>query len=370
MSRLIERLLCLLCALLVGLAPAAAQEKRKVIIDDEGFGLMHLMLLRAPDVEVIGLTSVSGNVWANRATAMQLRGLEIAGRTDVPVAQGATYPLLNSEVLTDRWEALYGKLTWKGAWMKAWVEPTDQSTPPYFGPNDPVNLPGGNPTTKPLAEAAANFMIRMVRKYPGQVTIIECGPMTNLALAQRIDPQFAGLVKELVYMGGSLNPRQMLDNKSAADFAREYANTPRREFNFRFDPEAASIVSRSPWARIVAVPVDPSTATQLSRDLLDRMAAAAKSAAKPAVAQFIAAMEPGFPLWDETAAAVWLDPSLVTEQESLYLDVNTQFGPSYGDMLSWREHYQPGVGEQKAQVVRRVDVPRLEALMVRLTGAK
>ncbi len=96
--------------------------------------------------------------------------------------------------------------------------------------------------------------------------------MTNLALAQRLDPQFASLARELIYMGGSFNPRQVLDNQSAAEFAREFANTPRREFNMRFDPEAASIMSRSPWRKITVVPVDPSTATQLTADLLARLA--------------------------------------------------------------------------------------------------
>ena len=358
-------LVCVVLALLFAIGTAHADApKRKVIIDDEGFGLMHLMLLEDPNVEVLGLTTVSGNIWANRATAMALRGLEIAHRSDVPVVQGATFPLINTEAATDRWEALYGKLTWKGAWMKHWVEPTQQSTPAYFGPNDPVDLPGGNPTYKAADEIAANFLIRMVHQYPGEVTILAAGPFTNLALAQRLDPAFAGLAKELVYMGGSLNPHQVLTGTSASDFAREYTNTPRREFNARFDPEAASIVARAPWRKIVAVPVDPATATELSPALLARLAKVARAD----VAKFIAAMEPGFPLWDETAAAVWLDPGIVTERETLFVDYNTVFSAGYGDMLSWRDGYQPGLGERKTEVVRAVDPKRLEALMVREIG--
>jgi purine nucleosidase len=349
--------LCLALVLTVANAP-----RRKVIIDDEGFTLMHLMLLGAKDVEVVGIATVSGNVWVNRATAFALRGLEIVKRTDIPVVQGATYPLLNSEAQTDRWESLYGKLTWKGAWMKQWVEPTAQSTPAYHGPNDPVDLPWGNPATKPAPENAASFMIRMVRNYPGEITIIECGPMTNLALAQRLDPGFAGLAKELVYMGGSLNPHQKLATPSAVQFAREFVNTPRREFNIRFDPEAASIVSRSPWRKITVVPVDPSTGTELSRKLLDRIL----KSASPGVKELVSTMEPGFPLWDETAAAVWLDPTIVTEKQTLFVDYNTQFGPGYGDLLSWSAGYQPELGEQSAEVVQSVDPARLETMMVKL----
>ena len=357
----------LLCLTGVGAARAgtpAQPEKRKVIIDDDGFGLMHLMLLESPDVDVLGITSVSGDNWANRATAYVLRGLELSGHTSVPVRQGATFPLLNSEAQTERWEAAYGKLTWKGAWMKAWVEPTLQAAPSYYGPFDPVNLPWGNPAIKPVDEVAATYLIRMVHQYPGQITIIECGPMTNLALAQKLDPAFAGLAKELVYMGGSLNPHQALQNQSAADFAREYVNSPRREFNIRFDPEAASIVSRSPWRKITVVPVDPSTATQLTPELVARLT----KGARPGLAALIAKLPVGFPLWDELAAAVWLDPAVVTKQDTLFVDYNTQFSAGYGDLLSWRAGYQPGLGEQSAQVIREVDPARVEALMVRLMG--
>ena len=366
MATLLRAVLTALLALAVPIAvpiAAHAQEvKKKVIIDDEGFALMHLMLLESDKVDVVGITTVSGNTWANRATAMALRGLEIAHRPEVPVVQGATFPLLNSEVLTERWEALYGKLTWKGAWMKQWVEPTRQSTPAYYGPNDAVDLPWGNAKLKASSEIAANFLIRMVHKYPGQITIVACGPLTNLALAQRLDPEFASLAGELVYMGGSLNPQQQLDNVSAAQFAREYANSPRREFNARFDPEAASIVSRSPWRKITVIPADPATGTQLTPELVKAMG----TAAAPELGRFIARMEPGFPMWDEIAAGVLLDPGMVTEAEDLYVDYNSQFGAGYGDMLSWREGYQPGIGERKASVVRKIDAARLDALMVRL----
>lgn len=343
-----------------------AQAPQKVIIDDEGFSLMHMMLLDSPAVEVVAVTSVSGNWWAPRAAAFQLRGLEIMGRTDVPVAQGAIYPLLNTEKATERWEALFGKLTWKGAWMKQWVEPTVQSTPPYYGPHDLSNLPWGAPKTRVTSTMAALTMIELVHKYPGQITIVEGGPMTNLALAQRLDPEFASLAKGLVYMGGSFNPHRVLDDQSAREFEREYANTPRREFNIRFDPEAASIVSRAPWQHITVVPADPSTATQLTPALLAR----AIKAATPEVGKLLGTLEPGFPMWDEIAAAVLLDPSIATEQEQLYVDYDTQFGATYGDTLSWREHYQPGLGEQKATVVRAIDPRKLEDMIVTLLARR
>ena len=161
-------------------------------------------------------------------------------------------------------------------------------------------------------------------------------------------------------MGASFNPQQVIDNQVAADFAREFANSPRREFNIRLEPEAASSVSRSPWSQRTIIPIYPSTGTQLTSELMNRAARAAPKA----MGQVIATWEPGFPLWDEIAAAVWLNPSLIVQKERLYVDYNTQFGPSYGDTLSWREHYQPNLGEQPATVIRKVDRLGLEALLI------
>lgn len=338
-----------------------AADARKVILDDDGFGIAQWMILQAPEVEVLGVTSISGNAWVKENVAIALRSLEIIGRTDVPVVQGATYPLVNTEKTTELWESLYGKLVWKGVWMKNWVEDTAQTLPTYHAPDVVPDLLDGNPTTKPLDEIAANFLIRKVREFPGQVTIIATGPLTNLALAQRLDPQFAGLAKELIYMGGSLVPQRKLPGLQAEQFAREFVNSPRREFNWRFDPEAVSIALRAPWKKIVMIPIDPSTATQLSADLLKRL-----SATDTPLARVLKKREPGFPLWDEIASGIWLDPKLIAKSAELYVDAVTQFGPTYGDTLSWAPGYQPDLGEHLQTVVLEVDVPGLEKLMVRL----
>ncbi|WP_084615783.1 nucleoside hydrolase [Solimonas flava] len=364
MSRRFGLLRWLALGLLAFAVQAQAAGKRLVILDDDvpSLGLAQFMAVLAPDVEVLGVTIVSGSTWRDENVAHMLRMLEIAGRPDIPVMAGAELPLLNTEAETEHWEALYGKLIWKGAWMKRWVEDTVQTAPNYHAPDVVPPLAEGMPAIKASAENAVDFLVRKVREFPGQVSIVATGPMTNIALAQQRDPQFASLAKELVYMGGSLNPQRRLDTVSARQFAREFVNTPRREFNFRWDPEAARIALRAPWRKIVMVPVDPSTATELSADLMRRMTARDTVLAR----QLKSHKELGFPLWDEIAAAVWLDPSLIAEADSLYIDVNTQFGPGYGDTLSWAPHYQPGVGERIETVVREVDVPRLERLMVGL----
>lgn len=354
-------ILLLTVSLLLSTTSWADDHKRKVILDDDGFSIAQWMVVQSPQADVLGVTVVSGNAWRDLNTAYALRRLELASREDIPVVPGATYPLLNTEKRTERWEALYGKLTWKGAWMKEWVEPTEQGLPPYLEPNEVPDLPEGNPSTKPADEIAANFLIQQVRKYPGEVTIIATGPLTNLALAQRLDPEFAGLAKELIYMGGSLNPHQQLSSQSADEFAREFVNSPRREFNFRFDPEAAAIVLRAPWQRIVMIPSDPSTATELTPELIERL-----SQADTPIAEFLAGSEPGFPLWDEIATGIWLDSEIIEQSEMLYVDVNTQFGAAYGDTLSWAPGYEPGLGERKEEVVQRIDADKLEALMIEL----
>lgn len=358
------RALAAILSTVAGFATTAHATPRKVILDDDGFALAQWMVIKAADVQVLGITTVSGDLWQKEATANALRGVEIAGRPDIPVYPGATYPLVNTEKQTERWEALYGKLVWKGVWMKHWVEPTTQALPPYHGPDVVPDLPQGNPTKKQDAVRAADFLIDMVHRYPGEVSIIATGPMTNLALAQSLDPEFASLAKELVYMGGSLNPRQTRPDDIAHQFAREFVNTPRREFNFRFDPEAASIVLRAPWRHVVMVPADPSTDTELTQAFLDRL-----GRSRTPVARSLKSRPAGFPLWDEIAAAVWLDPTLVKQKVDLFVDVNAQFGASYGDVISWSPGYEPGLGERKNVVVQSVDVPRLEALMEKLVAA-
>ncbi|KLD78138.1 nucleoside hydrolase [Xanthomonas hyacinthi] len=346
----------------------SASGKRLVILEDDidGFTPAHLLLLQSPEVEVLGICAVSGNIWRDEVLAHSCRLLELAGRPDIPVLPGPVFPLLNSEAATERWEALYGKLVWKGAWTRQWIDAdTVQSSPRYHAHDVVPDLALGNPSVvRPSDEHAALFMLRMVRQYPGQVSIVATGPLTNLALAQSLDPQFATLAKELVYMGGSLNPRRRRDSVSADQFAREFVNSPRREFNIRWDPEAARIVQRAPWKKIVMVPVDPSTATELTADLVARI-----GAADTPMGQALRRREPGFPLWDELATAVWLRPQLASVAETLYVDTNTEFGPGYGDTLSWAPGYQPGLGEQAQSVVLEMDVAAVEALLVERLSA-
>src|SRR5271170_1669423 len=229
--------------LLVASCFASAPPRRKVIINEDcsgpgGSNLQTLLvMIQSPQVEVLGITVVSGDQWRDEEVAHTLRLLEIIGRTDIPVVPGAVFPLVRRREDAQQWQERYGKVAYAGAWDDRW----------WHEPNVVPALPEGQPTTKPADEDAVHFLIRMVHKYPHQVTIYEGGPMTNLALAIALDPPFPELAEELVFMGGSIAPQT--DNP-------EFVDTPRHEFNFWFDPEAAKVVLRAPWKKMVCTPTD------------------------------------------------------------------------------------------------------------------
>jgi inosine-uridine nucleoside N-ribohydrolase len=347
-------------------AVCAAQQtvaRRKVIIDQDAFGPAGsnlqaiLMLLQSGDVDVLGITVPSGDGWRDEEVSHALRLLEIAGRTDVRVYPGAVYPLVNNPLRTKRWEQLYGALFYKGAWTESWpAEGTVRRSPYHADPFLVPPSPAGAPTTRAAGEPAVDFLVRTVRANPGQVTIIAAGPLTDIAMAARLDPQFTTLAKEFVFMGGSFNPK-------AADnaFANEYINAPRLEFNMRWDPEAASIVLHEPWKKVTQIPIDPTTRTLFKPEYFQQL----KAGHAPFDA-YLAEFGQPYPMWDELAVAVWLDPSIVTRSSSLLVDVDTSFTAGYGNTLSWTPGSGPGLGERPVLVVQDIDVPRFEHLTLDL----
>ncbi len=343
-------------------AAAGADGRRKVIVDQDAFGGVNLqpllMFLQSPDVEVLGITIESGDGWQKESVAHTLRMLELIGRTDVPVYRGATYPLIHTEAETRRWEALYGKLPYKGAWMDQWPSYNTMNRPHYHAADVVPPLEEGEPTTAPAPGVAAEFLVQEVRRYPGEVSIVGLGPFTNIALAAKLDEGFAAGAKELLIMGGSFNP-------SAAkvdEFSLQFINRPRVEFNSWWDPEAAKIMLHAGWRKITVVPSDATVGTKMTPAL----AREAGSAATPVSRYFAKYGAVGFPMWDETASAVWLDPSIVTESDRLAMDVDIDHGENYGATVSWPPDFAPGLGEPTVTVVRAIDIPKLERMFVRL----
>lgn len=330
----------------------SAQQRRKVIINEDCSGpggsnmQTLLVMIQSPQVEVLGISVVSGNQWRDEEVAHALRLLEIIGRTDIPVIPGAVFPLVHRRDEAQWWQQRYGNLAFAGAWDDRWWHE------PFVVPA----LPEGMPTTKPSEEDAAHFLIRMVHKYPHEVTIYEGGPMTNLALAISIDPQFPELAQELVFMGGSLSPQTD---------SPEFANNPRHEFNFWFDPEAAQIVLRAPWKKIVCTPTDISLKTQLTPALVKQIEASGTPLAKY-IARF-AMYSPGADImWDELAAEAWIDPTLITKHETRYMDVDLDRGAGYGNTVTWTAQDKPAIAGQLVEIQVDLDLERFYRMFVTL----
>jgi purine nucleosidase len=340
---------------LLGHALASSPPRRKVIINEDCSGpggsnmQTLLVMIQSPQVEVLGITVVSGDQWRDEEVAHTLRLLEIIGRTDIPVVPGAAFPLVRRREETQLWQQRWGKVAYAGAWDDRWWHE------PFVVPP----LPEGKPSRKPSDEDAAHFLIRMVRQYPHEVTIYEGGPMTNLALAISIDPEFPALAQELVFMGGSLSPQT--DNP-------EFSNNPRHEFNFWFDPEAAEVVLRAPWKKIVCTPTDISIKTRVTPAMMKQIEASGTPLARY-VSRF-AMYEPGADImWDELAAAAWIDPALITKKEILYMEVDLDRGAGYGNTLTWTENDKPRLAAQPVEVQVNLDLERFYKMFIGLMSA-
>jgi inosine-uridine nucleoside N-ribohydrolase len=163
---------------------------------DDGAALIFLM--RNPSIEIVGTGSVFGNVPLHDATLNLDRFLIWLDGEHIPVGRGAQKPLIADMTWFESWQSSYGEtLAWN---------------------------------CRPTTYLAANLIIHTIRAYPGQVSVLSLGPMTNLALAIRLDPAIIPLTREVIVMGGSSN----VENAEP-------------EFNVRCDPEAAQIVFSSGW---------------------------------------------------------------------------------------------------------------------------
>jgi len=347
-----QKILLVLVLLLLAGAFASAQPRRKVIINEDcsgpgGSNMQTLLtMIQSPEVEVLGITVVSGDQWLDEEVAHTLRLLEIIGRTDIPVVPGAEYPLVHTRQQAQLWQQRYGKVAYAGAWDDRWWHEASVIPP----------LPEGTPATKPAEEDAAHFILRMVHRYPHEVTIYEGGPMTNLALAISIDPQLPELAKELVFMGGSLSPPS--DNP-------EFANNPRHEFNFWFDPEAAAIVLRAPWKKIVCTPTDISVKTKMTAAMAKQIEAAGTPLARY-IAKFVM-LSPGADImWDELSAAAWIDPSIITKTERRYMSVDLDHGAGYGNTLTWEVNDNSHIPTQIVEIQFDLNTDKFYRMFVSL----
>ena len=305
-----------LAAVFLLLGPVWAAGREAVIFDtDSGLfgddGASLVMLLRSPaQVNLLGLTIVPGNVWTAQGAEYMFHILDLLKRPQVPVYVGAKTPLVHTAAMAREYGRRWGALEFSGAFAE--------------DPNEVKPAPGARLTAhKPRQENAVEFLISSIERQPGEITILELGPMTNLALALRMKPEIETRIKRVVFMGGNV---KVAGNAS-----------PHAEFNFWFDPEAARIVLRSRIPQKVMFGLDICNTAPLHKAEFDQIA----NAHTPIADLFredLGNRYPGFLhhpdamayMWDVLAAAYLLDPGFVTKSESHYLDVVTAWSQFYG----------------------------------------
>ncbi|KAH1039748.1 hypothetical protein J1N35_041491 [Gossypium stocksii] len=213
-----------------GLFPSHANRNKLIIDTDPGIddSMAIFMAFQNPEYEILGLTTIFGNVQTEDATRNALLLCEIAGRPDVPVAQGSPEPLTGGRPN-----------------VADFVHGSDGLGNIFLSP----------PKTSKSDKTASEFLVEKVSEYPGEVSILALGPLTNLALAIKRDSSFASKVKNIVVLGGSF-------------FALGNVN-PAAEANIYGDPEAADVVFKS-GANIVIVGLNITTQVLMTDvDLLE-----------------------------------------------------------------------------------------------------
>ena len=279
-----------------------------------------LLALAAPRAEVTGLTTLGGNVPRARATRNALALLQAAGRADIPVARGAARPL------TGRYRPSVA----------------------FHGPGGlSARLP--EPATPAIRETAVDFLEAQLTAASGGVTVVAPGPLTNLARLQRRRPGILEINASLVVMGGAVETRGNV--------------TPRAEFNFYSDPQAAAHILAQDTPMTLAdlaacrqVGISREQAAGLSSDtLLSQLALRILHGWFARDAQ-----RERFEFYDPLAVALALDPGLAAVRR-VSLSVGTAPGEHWGETTVASE---PG----PVSLATEVDTPRFFALLSELLG--
>jgi purine nucleosidase len=288
--------------------PAQAQTSssgagaQKVIIDtdpgvDDAFALF--LAMRSPELKVEAMTAVAGNVPLSVTFPNALRLVEIADRSDIPVAAGASSPLIRKLV-----DASYA-----------------------HGNNGLAGVEFPPARIQPVKEPATDLICRLVRENAGNISIIGIGPLTNIALALRQDAEIASMVRSIVLMGGSLSGGNV---------------TPAAEFNFYVDPEAASTVFGS-GIPIRMVGLDVTRKVQLTDQHIEALRAGTGRVSEAAARIAVAVMKMhrgetsvGSPnLHDPLAVSSLIRPDILAF-EDYHVEIETTGNITAGESIGWK----------------------------------
>jgi inosine-uridine nucleoside N-ribohydrolase len=246
----------------------------------------------SPDIELVAVTTVAGNVNVEQATSNTLAVLDWLGAPQVPVHRGASRPL---------------------------VRPHQDAS--HFHGQDGLGNAHLPRLERPIGhDRGPAAIIRMARERPGELTLVAVGPLTNLAIALNVEPRLPDLLPSVVMMGGAFHVPGNV--------------TPAAEFNIYVDPEAAGQVFAAAFPRLVAVGLDVTERVRLTCDDWD--AANGHHGLSPAGAllsevgkfAFSHLGQSAFALHDPLATAVAACPELVRyERASVVVDTA---GPEAG----------------------------------------
>jgi inosine-uridine nucleoside N-ribohydrolase len=280
-----------------------AEQPRKIILDvDPGIddALAMLLAMQSKELEILAITVVSGNVLVDQGARNALKLAELAGRDDIPVAQGARYPLQRKLITA---EAIHGE---DGLGEKPLPAPTRKLDPRH----------------------AVDVIIEAVNASPGEVTLVPVGPLTNIALAFLKEPQLRERIPEIILMGGSI----VGGNAS-----------PAAEANIYNDPEAAKVVFES-GIPITMIGLGPSAQARLERKHLPTLEASGSPIGRYAAQLgdfYIAFSESlgffeGADLHDPLALGIAIDKTLVTDLRPMLIEVETRGELTYGETVANR----------------------------------
>ena len=302
------------------MAPSPVKTRSIIIDTDPGQddAVAILLALASPELEIIGITTVAGNVPLALTTRNACIVLELAGRENVPVHAGADRPMRRSLVTA---EHVHGK--------------TGLDGPSLPEPRMPV-----------ASDQAVDFIVQTLRERPtGSVSLCPLGPLTNIALALERAPDIASRIGEIVLMGGG--------------FFEGGNVTASAEFNIYVDPHAAALVLQS-GAPIVMMPLDLTHQVLTTRSRVAAIGALGNRSGA-AVAQMLDFFErfdvekyesDGGPLHDPCVIAYLLQPDLFKGRK-INVEVETQSELTMGMTVAdwWRVSGKPA----NAMYMRQAD---------------
>jgi inosine-uridine nucleoside N-ribohydrolase len=271
---------------------------RKVILDvDTGTDDAVAIMLAAlhPDIDLIGVTTVNGNVPVANTTDNTLRVLDVIGRSDIPVFPGLAHPIAR--------RTFPGRLHF--------MQDTENDMHGSV-------LPLPTASTAAQATGAVEYLVETLRSTTEQLTLVPVGPLSNIATALAIDPSIRDSVDELVIMGG----------------AHAYGNiTPSAEFNIWVDPEAAAMVFSAGFERLTLVTLDATHQALITRqdcEALTALGTPAGAAATDLITRRIdaysvnhgAPVDQTAPVHDAVCAAYLVRPDIITTKH-LHVAVET-----------------------------------------------